>query len=86
VVLRKDGGTVTGLRAVGAVNFFGSSLGDLAVGDAPGDFVGRDHIHTARQGSAPGSGKIRGIYCEDNAAVAPIFRQWLEPFAGSRTA
>ncbi|MET0620992.1 MAG: M20/M25/M40 family metallo-hydrolase [Thermoanaerobaculia bacterium] len=28
-----------------------------------------------------GSGKIRGIYCEDNAAVAPIFREWLEPFA-----
>ena len=28
-----------------------------------------------------GSGKIRGIYCEDNAAVAPIFRDWLAPFA-----
>jgi len=28
-----------------------------------------------------GSGKIRGIYCEDNAAVAPIFREWLAPFA-----
>ncbi len=27
-----------------------------------------------------GSGKIRGIYCEDNAAAAPIFRAWLEPF------
>jgi Zn-dependent M28 family amino/carboxypeptidase len=28
-----------------------------------------------------GSGKIRGIYCQDNAAVVPIFRAWLEPFA-----
>ncbi len=28
-----------------------------------------------------GSGKIRGIYAQDNAAVAPIFRAWLEPFA-----
>jgi hypothetical protein len=28
-----------------------------------------------------GSGKIRGIYTEGNAAVAPIFREWLAPFA-----
>jgi hypothetical protein len=28
-----------------------------------------------------GTGKIRGIYCQDNAAVAPIFREWLAPFA-----
>jgi carboxypeptidase Q len=27
-----------------------------------------------------GSGKIRGIYCEDNAAVVPIFENWFEPF------
>jgi hypothetical protein len=27
-----------------------------------------------------GSGKIRGIYCEDNAAVMPIFEAWLAPF------
>ncbi len=27
-----------------------------------------------------GTGKIRGIYCEDNAAVVPIFTAWLEPF------
>ena len=27
-----------------------------------------------------GSGKIRGIYAENNQAVVPIFRQWLEPF------
>ncbi len=27
-----------------------------------------------------GSGKIRGIYTQGNAAVAPIFRRWLEPF------
>jgi Zn-dependent M28 family amino/carboxypeptidase len=27
-----------------------------------------------------GSGKIRGIYAEDNAAAAPIFETWLEPF------
>ena len=27
-----------------------------------------------------GSGKIRGIYAEDNAAVVPIFEAWLEPF------
>lgn len=29
-----------------------------------------------------GSGKIRGIYAENNAAVVPIFREWLSPFAG----
>jgi hypothetical protein len=28
-----------------------------------------------------GSGRIRGIYAQDNAAVVPIFRAWLEPFA-----
>ena len=28
-----------------------------------------------------GSGKIRGIYAENNAAVVPIFREWLAPFA-----
>jgi hypothetical protein len=27
-----------------------------------------------------GSGKIRGIYSEDNAAVVPIFEDWFEPF------
>ena len=26
-----------------------------------------------------GSGKLRGIYAENNAAVVPIFQQWLEP-------
>jgi hypothetical protein len=28
-----------------------------------------------------GSGKIRGIYTEGNAGVAPVFRDWLAPFA-----
>jgi hypothetical protein len=28
-----------------------------------------------------GSGKIRGIYAENNPAVVPIFREWLSPFA-----
>ncbi|MGA3128297.1 MAG: M20/M25/M40 family metallo-hydrolase [Candidatus Korobacteraceae bacterium] len=27
-----------------------------------------------------GTGKIRGIYAQENAAVAPIFQQWGEPF------
>jgi carboxypeptidase Q len=27
-----------------------------------------------------GSGKIRGIYCEENAGVVPIFEAWLAPF------
>ena len=27
-----------------------------------------------------GSGKIRGIYTEQNAAVRPIFEAWLKPF------
>ena len=27
-----------------------------------------------------GSGKIRGIYCQENAAVRPLFEAWLEPF------
>ncbi len=27
-----------------------------------------------------GTGKIRGIYAQGNAAVAPIFRAWMEPF------
>jgi carboxypeptidase Q len=29
-----------------------------------------------------GSGKIRGIYSEGNAAAVPLLRDWLEPFAG----
>ncbi len=28
-----------------------------------------------------GSGKIRGIYAQENAAVVPIFQAWLKPFA-----
>ncbi len=28
-----------------------------------------------------GSGKIRGIYAEENAGVVPIFEAWLKPFA-----
>ena len=28
-----------------------------------------------------GSGKVRGIYAENNMAVIPIFREWLAPFA-----
>ena len=28
-----------------------------------------------------GSGKIRGIYTQGNEAVAPIFKEWLAPFA-----
>ncbi len=28
-----------------------------------------------------GSGKIRGIYLQENAAVGPIFRQWIQPLA-----
>lgn len=28
-----------------------------------------------------GSGKVRGIYVENNSAVVPIFREWLSPFA-----
>jgi len=27
-----------------------------------------------------GSGRIRGVYLQGNAAVAPVFRAWLEPF------
>ncbi|MDH3254281.1 MAG: M20/M25/M40 family metallo-hydrolase [Acidobacteriota bacterium] len=28
-----------------------------------------------------GSGKIRGVYTQENAALVPVFRAWLEPFA-----
>jgi len=27
-----------------------------------------------------GSGKIRGVYVQENAAVAPIFQEWMKPF------
>ena len=27
-----------------------------------------------------GTGKIRGVYLQGNEAVAPIFREWMEPF------
>jgi hypothetical protein len=27
-----------------------------------------------------GTGKVRGVYLQGNAAVAPIFREWLDPF------
>jgi len=26
-----------------------------------------------------GSGKIRGVYLQENAAIAPVFQQWIEP-------
>jgi hypothetical protein len=29
-----------------------------------------------------GSGKVRGIYAEGNAAAVPLLREWLAPFAG----
>jgi hypothetical protein len=29
-----------------------------------------------------GSGRLRGLYAENNPAVVPIFREWLAPFAG----
>lgn len=34
-----------------------------------------------------GTGKIRGVYCQGNAAAAPVFQQWLIPFndLGART-
>lgn len=34
-----------------------------------------------------GTGKIRGIYCQQNASVKPIFAEWLTPFAdlGAKT-
>lgn len=34
-----------------------------------------------------GTGKIRGIYCQQNKEVAPIFQDWLKPFAamGAKT-
>ena len=28
-----------------------------------------------------GSGKIRGIYLQENAAIAPVFEQWMKPLA-----
>ena len=28
-----------------------------------------------------GTGKVRGVYLQENAAIAPIFKAWLEPFA-----
>ncbi|MEO5936551.1 MAG: M20/M25/M40 family metallo-hydrolase, partial [Terriglobales bacterium] len=28
-----------------------------------------------------GTGKIRGVYLQENAAVSPIFKAWMEPFA-----
>jgi hypothetical protein len=27
-----------------------------------------------------GTGRVRGVYMQGNQAVAPIFREWLEPF------
>jgi len=27
-----------------------------------------------------GSGKLRGVYLQENAAVAPIFEAWMQPF------
>jgi len=27
-----------------------------------------------------GTGRVRGVYCQENAAVVPIFEEWLQPF------
>ncbi len=40
-----------------------------------------DHEHfSAYFNLDNGSGKIRGVYAQSNAAVVPIFERWLEPF------
>lgn len=40
-----------------------------------------DHAHVSVYFNLDnGAGKIRGIYAQQNAAVVPIFRAWLEPF------
>jgi len=38
------------------------------------------HLFAAYFNLDNGAGKIRGIYCQSNAAVRPIFASWLEPF------
>jgi Zn-dependent M28 family amino/carboxypeptidase len=54
--------------------FFGNvQLGDLE--------TGKDYEKiSAYYNLDNGAGKIRGVYLQGNAAVAPIFRQWLAPF------
>lgn len=42
---------------------------------------GRDHGNVAAYFNLDnGGGKIRGVYAQQNMAVAPIFQAWLEPF------
>jgi carboxypeptidase Q len=41
----------------------------------------RGHLPTAYFNIDAGTGKIRGVYLAGNAALEPIFRPWLEPFA-----
>jgi hypothetical protein len=38
-------------------------------------------LHAAYFNLDNGGGKIRGVYCQGNSAVAPIFEAWLAPFA-----
>jgi hypothetical protein len=56
---------------------------DLALQHKPGKVTLKpDHaLLSAYFNLDNGTGKIRGIYVEENAAIAPIFEAWLRPFA-----
>jgi Zn-dependent M28 family amino/carboxypeptidase len=44
--------------------------------------IKKEHAHLSAYFNLDnGTGKIRGIYAENNAAVVPIFASWLAPFA-----
>ncbi len=61
---------------------FGGGRGVPAPGNARGNIVPIKREHSRFQAYFNldnGAGSIRGVYAQSNAAVAPIFRSWMEP-------
>ena len=62
----------------GSVNYVRQHVGDLKNGNL---VKGKEYDKiSAYYNLDNGTGKIRGVYLQGNAAVYPIFRQWLMPF------
>jgi Zn-dependent M28 family amino/carboxypeptidase len=59
----------------------GGAAGGAQAAPAPAPVYTAEHAKFAGYFNIDnGTGAIRGIYLQGNQAVAPIFRQWIEPF------
>ncbi len=73
---------------LGSRNYVGDFFADFGEsGYTPQSLKPENEKISAYYNLDNGTGKIRGVYLQGNEAVAPIFREWLEPFEsmGART-